>query len=117
MRVKLAFVPYFGKDGEKYNNIKGKTYLMLYLHPREWIRPQDLAAATGLNKRSLFVLMAKWAGPTWHTLRREKIRGFYRYQLSKKGISWFNRWHELMPLEKWQHEIEEYQRVHNQTTE
>ena len=115
MRVKLAFVPYFAPGSERYNgynSTKGKVYLMLYAHPHEWVRAQDLASATGLNKRSLFTLMAKWAGPTWHTLRREKRKGFYRYQLTKKGISWFNRWHELMPLDKWQQEIQEWQQAH-----
>lgn len=109
MRVKLAFIPYFGKEGEQFNNTKGKTYLVLYTHPREWVRPMDLAASTGLNKRSLFVLMAKWAGPTWHTLERKKIAGFYCYRLTDKGITWFNRWHELMPIKRWQLEIERYQ--------
>ena len=112
MKVKLAFVPYFGKDGDIFNNVKGKVYLMLYAHPHEWVRAQDLAAATGLNKRSLFTLMRKWSGPTWYTLHRKKIRGFYRYQLSKKGITWFNRWHELMPLKRWQEEIQEWQEAH-----
>ena len=112
MRVKLAFIPYFGKDGEKFNNTKGKVYLVLYTHPHEWVRPMDLAAATGLNKRSLFVLMAKWAGPTWHTLRREKRQGFFSYMLTDKGRSWFARWHELMPIARWQHEIQEGQQAH-----
>jgi len=72
MRVKLAFIPYFAREGEQFNNVKGKVYLVLYTHPREWVRSMDLAAATGLNKRSLYVLMAKWAGPTWHTLERKR---------------------------------------------
>lgn len=112
MRVKLLFVPYFGKDGEVFNCVKGKVYLWLYSHPREWVRAQDLADATGLNKKSLFVLMRKWSGPTWHTLRREKRQGFYRYQLTKKGVTWLNRWHELMPLQRWQQEIQEWQQAH-----
>jgi hypothetical protein len=53
--------------------------------------------------------MAKWSGPTWHTPQRRKIAGFYRYQLTAKEISWFNRWHELVPLEKWQQKIEQWQ--------
>ena len=120
MRVKLAFVPYFAPGNERYNgynSTKGKVYLMLYAHPHEWVRAQDLAAATGLNKRSLFTLMRKWAGPTWHTLERQKIRGFYRYKLTKKGLSWFLRWHELMPLEKWQQEIDQWQSDQRKTKE
>ena len=108
MKVRVKGVPHFGQEGEPYNNTKGKVYFILITHPDEWVRPQDLAGSTGLNVRSLYTLMRKWSGPSWHTLQRKKIAGFYCYHLTVKGEEWFSRWHELMPLRRWRTEINQW---------
>jgi DNA-binding PadR family transcriptional regulator len=53
--------------------------------------------------------MRKWTGPSWHTLQRRKMAGFYCYQLTVKGKEWFARWYEIMPINRWKREIREWQ--------
>ena len=109
MKVRLFGVPHFGREDEPYNNTKGKVYFVLITHPGQWVRPLDLASSTGLNVRSLYTLMRKWSGPSWHTLQRRKIAGFYCYHLTVKGKEWFARWYEIMPITRWKCEIREWQ--------
>jgi hypothetical protein len=109
MKVRLIGVPHFGREGELYNNVKGKVYFVLATHPGEWVTAVSLADATGLDLRSLFTLLRKWSGPTWHTLQRRKIKGFYHYQLSPKGQAYFARWYEAMPINRWKREITQAQ--------
>ena len=116
MKVRLFGVPHFGREDEPYNNTKGKVYFVLITHPGQWVRPLDLASSTGLNVRSLYTLMRKWTGPTWHTLQRRKIAGFYCYQITVKGKEWFARWYEIMPINRWKREIREWQTLQEAET-
>jgi len=100
----------FGRNGDRYNAVKGKCLLCLITNQDKWITAIELADATGLNRLSLFVLLKRWSAPDWHIVQRRMSNGFYRYAISKKGFNYFNRWHELMPIKRWQEEIEQHQK-------
>ena len=92
-----------------YNRDKGITFWWLIDHRGIWFRAAEIAANTGLNLNSLLVLLPKWAGPGWHKLRRQKIRGYWCYTITPKGYYWFQRWHRMMPLAEWKRQIDQWQ--------
>ena len=101
----------FGRNGDRYNAVKGKCLLTLVTNQEKWLTAIELADATGLNRASLFVLLKRWSRPDWHLVQRQMSNGFYRYHVSKRGVNYFFRWRELMPIKVWQFEIEQHQQA------
>jgi hypothetical protein len=111
----IGKVARFGKGGtDLYNVSKGKILLVLATNPNVWATAVELSNTTGISRASLFVLLQHWSRPNWKIIKRAKFGGFYRYQISLKGLEYFQRWFFLMPIKQWQAEIKEWQQAHPQ---
>ena len=111
----IGKVSRFGRGGsDKYNTSKGKVLMTLATNPHAWVTAVELANTTGISRASLFVLLQHWSMPKWKMkyLKRYKFGSFNRYQISLKGLDYFQRWFFLMPIARWQEEIRQYQRTH-----
>jgi hypothetical protein len=109
MRI-IGNVPRFGHgQGDRFNQVKGKVLLCLVTNQSQWVTAIQLANSTGLNRKSLFILLKRWCGPPWHLTQRRMSNNFYRYHISNNGVAYFERWAFLMPIKNWQQEIQQWQ--------
>lgn len=94
----------------KHNRVKGKAFLWLQGHRESYFTAHTLALIIGESEQSLAVLMPKWHYWAYLTRRHKENSPAYEYQITGRGISWFNRQSEwLMPVSDYIKEINEYQ--------
>ena len=89
----------------------------VYGHPVPWT-VERLSRDTGLNLRSLQVLVGRWSFPSWRRILRRKVpdRVYgkrYAYILGYKGRKWLAACHTWIPdfmIQQWIGEMREHQR-------
>jgi len=102
----------FAKFHDKFNETKAITYMVLIDQSKRgvWVRPRQIADATGLNLQSLLALMPRWC--SWRRIQRRLRAGFYEYTITENGFRWFMDWKDFMPLQRYLDKIREWQEKH-----
>jgi hypothetical protein len=86
-------VKHYYRPGQRWNAVKFKTWYLLSLRERRGIESpmsvEELAVWTGVNLKSLQVLVIRWRGPSWRrVLKRTLPDGRLGYVLGARGRQW-----------------------------
>jgi hypothetical protein len=110
-------VPHFFRPGQRWNSSKFKVWYFLGLREQNnQFSPMtvgELAYWTGVNVRSLSVLVIKWRSPSWRRVLKRKLPdGTLGYVLGYKGRRWLTECPRFIPehvRDQWLQEVVDYQ--------
>jgi hypothetical protein len=108
---------HFITPGQRWNSTKYKVWLFLALYAQKGntvpLSVESLAYWTGVNVRSLQVLVIKWRSPSWRRILKRKLPdGRLGYVIGARGREWIANAPLFIPesvRDMWYDEIVEHQ--------
>ena len=112
---------YPSQDSGKFNEVKGKTLMILRAYEKKYgpwskdafLTAREIHEETGVNLETLYASLGRWYRKC-HYVRRSRTRSIYgnivyTYAIGERGRRWLDGFGKYLPLDRFAREIEQWQ--------